>query len=51
MLTRKMIIHRMYYLILNLNLSICVFFLSILNVIYDVFELYCNFFEFNVQMS
>ncbi|KAH9613564.1 hypothetical protein KSS87_005854 [Heliosperma pusillum] len=29
----------------------CIFFLSILNVIYDVFELYCNFFEFNVQMS
>ncbi|KAH9602466.1 hypothetical protein KSS87_005497 [Heliosperma pusillum] len=28
----------MYYLIPNLNLSICVFFLSILNVIYDVFE-------------
>ncbi|KAH9607795.1 hypothetical protein KSS87_022444 [Heliosperma pusillum] len=41
----------MYYLISNLNLSICVFFLSILNVIYDVFELYCNFFEFNVQMN
>ncbi|KAH9621472.1 hypothetical protein KSS87_020513 [Heliosperma pusillum] len=41
----------MYYLIPNLNLSICVFFLSILNVIYDVFELYCHFFEFNVQMN
>ncbi|KAH9627102.1 hypothetical protein KSS87_007288 [Heliosperma pusillum] len=41
----------MYYLIPNLNLSICVLFLSILNVIYDVFELYCNFFEFNVQMN
>ncbi|KAH9618749.1 hypothetical protein KSS87_021338 [Heliosperma pusillum] len=48
----------MYYLIPNLNLSICVFFLSILkllsyifNVIYDVFELYCNFFEFNVQIN
>ncbi|KAH9616124.1 hypothetical protein KSS87_005921 [Heliosperma pusillum] len=28
----------------------CIF-LSILNVIYYVFELYCNFFEFNVQMN
>ncbi|KAH9624765.1 hypothetical protein KSS87_003534 [Heliosperma pusillum] len=41
----------MYYLVPNLNLSIYVFFLSILNAIYYVFELYCNFFEFNVQMN